>query len=172
MTDPMKSFCPECAAAGHDPDEWLHLAAVGNPAWRDTEERSQRPLSVRQREEIQALLPQLTPWVRNQETLEAPSKCGVIERNADGHTNGKFEDCDHHPGGCALGGRRGCTRRGETRSVFISRILRTAMKARRDAWITRRLNELFADENVVNEQERITREVDSAGTDWSDEEWE
>ena len=46
------------------------------------------------------------------------------------------------------------------------------MKARRDAGITRRLNELFADENVVNEQERITREVDSAGTDWSDEEWE
>ncbi len=61
---------------------------------------------------------------------------------------------------------------GETRSGFISRILRTAMKARRDAGITRRLNELFADENVVNEQERITREMDSAGTDWSDEEWE
>lgn len=61
---------------------------------------------------------------------------------------------------------------GETRSGFISRILRTAMKARRDAGITRRLNELFADENVVNEQERITREMDSAGTDWSDEDWE
>ena len=61
---------------------------------------------------------------------------------------------------------------GETRSGFISRILRTAMKARRDAGITRRLNQLFADENVVIEQERITREMDSAGTDWSDEEWE
>jgi len=61
---------------------------------------------------------------------------------------------------------------GETRSGFISRILRTAMKARRDAGITRRLNELFADENVVDEQERITQDMDSAGTDWSDEEWE
>ena len=62
--------------------------------------------------------------------------------------------------------------RGETRSGFISRILKTALKARRDAGITRRLNELFADESVVAAQERITREMDSAGTDWSDEVWE
>ena len=62
--------------------------------------------------------------------------------------------------------------RGETRSGFISRVLRTALKARRDAAITRRLNELFADESVVASQDRITREMDSAGTDWSDEEWE
>ena len=62
--------------------------------------------------------------------------------------------------------------RGETRSGFISRILKTALKARRDAGITRRLNELFAEESVVATQERITRETDSAGTDWSDEVWE
>ncbi len=62
--------------------------------------------------------------------------------------------------------------RGETRSGFISRILKTALKARRDAGITRRLNELFAEESVVATQERITREMDSAGTDWSDEVWE
>ncbi len=62
--------------------------------------------------------------------------------------------------------------RGETRSGFISRILRTALRARRDAGITRRLNELFADESVVASQDRITREMDSAGTDWSDEVWE
>lgn len=62
--------------------------------------------------------------------------------------------------------------RGETRSGFISRVLRTALKARRDAAITRRLNELFADESVVASQDRITREMDSGGTDWSDEEWE
>jgi len=61
--------------------------------------------------------------------------------------------------------------RGETRSGFISRILKTALKARRDAGITRRLNELFAEESVVATQERITREMDSAGTDWSDEVW-
>ena len=62
--------------------------------------------------------------------------------------------------------------RGETRSGFISRILRTALRARRDAGITRRLNGLFADESVVASQDRITREMDSAGTDWSDEVWE
>ncbi len=62
--------------------------------------------------------------------------------------------------------------RGETRSGFISRILKTALKARRDAAVTRRLNELFAEESVVATQERITREMDSAGTDWSDEVWE
>ena len=62
--------------------------------------------------------------------------------------------------------------RGETRSGFISRILKTALKARRDAGITRRLNELFAEASVVATQDRITREMDSAGTDWSDELWE
>ena len=62
--------------------------------------------------------------------------------------------------------------RGESRSGFISRILRTALRARRDAGITRLLNDLFADERVVIEQERITREADSAGTDWSEEGWE
>ena len=60
---------------------------------------------------------------------------------------------------------------GESRSGFISRILRTALKARRDAGVTQRLNELFADEDVVLEQDRITREMDSAGTDWSNEDW-
>ena len=60
---------------------------------------------------------------------------------------------------------------GETRSGFISRILRTALRARRDAGITRRLKELFADESVVASQDRITREMASAGTDWSDEVW-
>lgn len=60
---------------------------------------------------------------------------------------------------------------GESRSGFISRILRTALKARRDAGITQRLNELFADEGVVLEQDRLTREMDSAGTDWPNEDW-
>jgi metal-responsive CopG/Arc/MetJ family transcriptional regulator len=61
---------------------------------------------------------------------------------------------------------------GESRSGFISRILRAALRARRDAGITQRLNELFADESVVLEQDRIARDMDAAGTDWSDEDWE
>ena len=61
--------------------------------------------------------------------------------------------------------------RGESRSGFISRVLRAALRARRDAAVTRRLNELFANEEVVAEQQRLTREMDAAGTDWSDESW-
>jgi hypothetical protein len=61
--------------------------------------------------------------------------------------------------------------RGESRSGFISRVLRSALKARRDAAITRRLNELFMNEGVVAEQRRLTRELDAAGTDWDDEVW-
>ena len=61
--------------------------------------------------------------------------------------------------------------RGESRSRFISRVLQAALKARRDAQITRRLDELFADERVAAEQRRLTRELDSAGTDWSAESW-
>jgi metal-responsive CopG/Arc/MetJ family transcriptional regulator len=60
---------------------------------------------------------------------------------------------------------------GESRSGFISRVLRAALRARRDAAITRRLNELFMNESVVAEQRRLTREMDEAGSDWSDEVW-
>jgi hypothetical protein len=62
-------------------------------------------------------------------------------------------------------------RRHESRSGFISRILRVAIRERRDAQITARLNELFADEKVGAEQLRLMRQLDSTGTDWSDEVW-
>ena len=62
-------------------------------------------------------------------------------------------------------------KRGESRSTFISRVLRAALRARRDAEITRRLNELFRNEEVAAEQPRVTRELDAAGTDWSREDW-
>ena len=61
--------------------------------------------------------------------------------------------------------------RGESRSGFISRVLRAAMRARRDAAITRRLNELFMNDDAVAEQRRLTHEMDAAGTDWSNELW-
>ena len=62
-------------------------------------------------------------------------------------------------------------KRGESRSGFISLVLRAAMRARRDAAITSRLNELFMNEDTVAEQRRLTREMDAAGTDWSNEAW-
>jgi metal-responsive CopG/Arc/MetJ family transcriptional regulator len=61
--------------------------------------------------------------------------------------------------------------RGESRSRFISRVLRAALRARRDASITRLLNELFMNEDIVAEQRRLTQEMDAAGTDWSNEVW-
>lgn len=61
--------------------------------------------------------------------------------------------------------------RGESRSGFVSRLLRAAMRARSDAEVTRRLDEIFADPKVAAEQLRVADELDSAGTDWSDETW-
>ncbi len=60
---------------------------------------------------------------------------------------------------------------GESRSGFISRVLRAALRARRDAAITRRLNTLFMNEDAVAQQRRLTREMDAAGNDWSNESW-
>ena len=66
---------------------------------------------------------------------------------------------------------RAARKRGESRSTFISRVLRAALRARRDAEIARRLDELFQNEEVAAEQARVTRELDAAGTDWSHEGW-
>jgi HicB_like antitoxin of bacterial toxin-antitoxin system len=61
--------------------------------------------------------------------------------------------------------------RGESRSGFISRVLRAAMIARSDADVTRRLNDIFSAPQVAAEQLRVADELDRAGTDWSDESW-
>lgn len=61
--------------------------------------------------------------------------------------------------------------RGESRSGFISRVLRTAMTARSDAEVTRRLNEIFGNPEIAAEQLRVADEIDAVGTDWSDETW-
>jgi hypothetical protein len=45
------------------------------------------------------------------------------------------------------------------------------MKAQSDAEVTRRLDEIFADREVAAEQVRVADELDSAGTDWSNELW-
>jgi len=61
--------------------------------------------------------------------------------------------------------------RGESRSSFVARILRMALRARRGEEITKRLNALFAHPDLIAEQRRVARELDLAGTDWSDERW-
>ncbi len=66
---------------------------------------------------------------------------------------------------------RAARARGESRSGFISRVLRQAVRSRRDAAITRRLDELFADAAVAEDQRRRASDLDRVGTDWSDETW-
>jgi metal-responsive CopG/Arc/MetJ family transcriptional regulator len=61
--------------------------------------------------------------------------------------------------------------RGESRSRYITTVLRAAVRARRDGEITRRLNELFADERSKEEQRKSAAVFDDAGSDWADERW-
>jgi hypothetical protein len=66
---------------------------------------------------------------------------------------------------------RAAQARGETRNRFVTRVLQEAVRARRDAEVTKRLNELFADRDLAQEQTRTAGELDAVGTDWSDERW-
>ena len=61
--------------------------------------------------------------------------------------------------------------RGESRSRFISRVLRLALRARRDAEITHRLDALFADESVAEAVRRESDDLARLGVDWGDESW-
>jgi hypothetical protein len=61
--------------------------------------------------------------------------------------------------------------RRESRNRFVIRVLQHAVRARRDADITRRLNELFAAPDLAEQQIREASGLDRAGSDWSDERW-
>jgi predicted transcriptional regulator len=61
--------------------------------------------------------------------------------------------------------------RRETRNRFVTRVLEQAVRARRDAEITRRLNDLFAAPEVVEEHHREFSDLDRLGTEWEDERW-
>ena len=66
---------------------------------------------------------------------------------------------------------RAARARGESRSRFISRILRLAVRAQRDAEVTRRLDALFADESLRDAQRREAAELVDLGIDWASERW-
>jgi metal-responsive CopG/Arc/MetJ family transcriptional regulator len=66
---------------------------------------------------------------------------------------------------------RAARKRHESRNRFVTRVLRYAVRARRDAEITQRLNELFASPEVAEQQSREASALDLAGTSWSDERW-
>lgn len=60
---------------------------------------------------------------------------------------------------------------GESRSRYITHVLRVAVRARRDADITNQLNALFADDKVLKEQRRGTKVLRAASVNWEDESW-
>ena len=62
-------------------------------------------------------------------------------------------------------------KRRESRNRFITQLLEEAVRVRRDAEVTRRLDELFADPELRREQVRGAVALDVVGTDWSDENW-
>jgi metal-responsive CopG/Arc/MetJ family transcriptional regulator len=66
---------------------------------------------------------------------------------------------------------RAARERHESRNQFVTNVLRHAVRARRDAEITRRLNELFAAPEIAEGQSREAAELDRIGSDWSDERW-
>ena len=66
---------------------------------------------------------------------------------------------------------RAARARGESRSRFITRVLRLAVRARRDADVTRRLDALFADESLAEEQRREADDLARYAVDWADERW-
>ena len=66
---------------------------------------------------------------------------------------------------------RAARARGESRSRFISRILRLAVRAQRDAEVTRRLDALFANESLRDAQRREAGELAELGIDWASERW-
>jgi metal-responsive CopG/Arc/MetJ family transcriptional regulator len=66
---------------------------------------------------------------------------------------------------------RAARARGESRSKYITRVLRAAVRARRDGEITRRLNELFESEEVARAQRVDTSFLDEVGSGWKEERW-
>jgi len=66
---------------------------------------------------------------------------------------------------------RAAAERGESRSRFINRVLREAVRARRDAAITARLDALFASEDMQSAQRQAAEALDDAAVDWNDERW-
>jgi hypothetical protein len=66
---------------------------------------------------------------------------------------------------------RAARARGESRNRFVTRVLQHAVRARRDAEVTRRLDELFASPPTARRQRRQAADLDRLGSDWSDERW-
>ena len=66
---------------------------------------------------------------------------------------------------------RAAEARQQSRNGFITHVLKIAVRARRDAAITRQLDECFADPELASRHRAQATALDAAGTDWHDERW-
>jgi metal-responsive CopG/Arc/MetJ family transcriptional regulator len=66
---------------------------------------------------------------------------------------------------------RAARERGESRNRFVVKVLWQAVRARRDVQITKRLNELFADEELRQEQLKVAEELGSTASYGTDKQW-
>ncbi|MBW1808689.1 MAG: ribbon-helix-helix protein, CopG family [Deltaproteobacteria bacterium] len=66
---------------------------------------------------------------------------------------------------------RAARERGESRNRFVVKVLSQAVRARRDVQITKRLNELFADEELQQEQLKVAEELGTASSYGTDDQW-
>jgi hypothetical protein len=66
---------------------------------------------------------------------------------------------------------RAARERGESRNLYITRVLEVAVRTRRDAEITRKLDALFANEALLDARAYGASELDEAGSDWTEERW-
>ncbi len=61
--------------------------------------------------------------------------------------------------------------RGESRSRFVCRVLELAVRARRDAEVTKRLDDLFADDSLREDQRSDVEKLEDLAVDWTNERW-
>ncbi len=66
---------------------------------------------------------------------------------------------------------RAARERGESRSRFVCRVLELAVRARRDAEVTNRLDDLFADDSLRDEQRSDVEKLEEVAVDWTNERW-
>lgn len=66
---------------------------------------------------------------------------------------------------------RAARARQESRNRFVIRVLEQAVRARRDREITARLDALFAQPDLAEEQRQTAAALDEVGTSWADERW-
>jgi metal-responsive CopG/Arc/MetJ family transcriptional regulator len=66
---------------------------------------------------------------------------------------------------------RAARERGESRSAFISRVLRLVVRSQRDADVTRKLDALFVDTDLAEDQRGSAEDLARAAVTWSDERW-